>query len=1050
MLNQPLHNEDTPDSHNVESNVKLSDANPFPGLRPYSIDDTHLFFGREHQIDDILLKISKNRFVTIMGYSGSGKSSLLFCGLVPILYGGFVTSAGPDWNVISTRPGTSPISNLTESVLEFMLKTNRLQPDGVEMQRAFINSVLRSGSDGLIKVAQYLHKGKSENSFFLIDQFEEIFGYREQMESSEALNDAQLYVNLLLTAIQQDKVSTYVALTMRSDFIGECSIFAGLTEQINNSNYLVPQMTREQKRSVIEGPVAVAGGKISQRLMKRLLNDVGNTQDQLPIFQHALMRTWDYWVQNHEPGEPMDLRHYNAIGKINTALAQHANEAFEELSSRDKEIAEVLFKNITERNQLNRFMRRPCRLGLVAELCEASEEEVINVVDHFRRPGRSFLMPAANISLHSDSMIELSHESLMRIWTRLEGWVNEEYESASMYKRLSEAAAMYQIGKTGLWRPPDLQLALNWQKKQKPTREWGQRYDEAFERAIVFLDTSRITYDAELKNQEMMQRRVLRRTRATAVILGVAFIVAIILFVFGYLQKIQADQERLAAEASRQEAIAQSKIAEANKLEAEQKTIEAENFSKRLQLSNDQLKEAYVQLTFEKNRAELAFLKAKEEEAKAIAAGEQERAAKELAELKSEEAQLNYKLANQLYMLAVAQNLATKSVQEDDDQNLKGLMAMQGYIYNKRHDGKVYEPYIYNGLYSALTKINGGSYNAMKISGPSRTHLRSLAVSRKNGFYISGADGRVYHGDLAKLTNTATSYATPYPSKVIALSMDETFLVNGSDSSFIQIYDLTGASRPKVVRGFSGQTNDIEFLPDNSAFIVASGGKTIARVNPNSGEITTLATLPYELKAITISPDGKMLAGASWSGHVVLFNLVTKETSVLSQESPNRILSIKFSPSGKYLAYGVDDIANKRGLVKMHDFATSETRQFSGHRAGVNDVAFSPDEKLLASAGADKRLQLYVLENPEDLPVVMDNNSGFIWDIEFAAGSDYLIAACSESEIRIWPTKPALLAEQICPKLTRNMTQEEWKKYVGYGEETPYENTCISVLIKDY
>src|SRR5918994_308463 len=572
MQNQPFHNEDPHYSADVSSNVQLSDANPFPGLRPFSLDDTHLFFGREHQIDDILLKISKNRFVTIMGYSGSGKSSLLFCGLVPILYGGFVTNSGPSWNVITTRPGTSPIDNLTESVIDFMLKTNRLEPEGVEMQRAVINAVLRSGSDGLIKVSQYLQKDRLENAFFLIDQFEEIFGYRDLNNSNEALNDAQLYVNLLLTAIQQDKVSTYVALTMRSDFIGECSIFAGLTEQINNSNYLVPQMTREQKRSVIEGPVAVAGGKISQRLVKRLLNDIGNTQDQLPILQHALMRTWDYWVENHEPGEPMDIRHYNAVGKITTALAQHANEAYDELSSRDKEIAEVLFKNITERNQLNRFMRRPCRLGLVAELAEASEDEVINVIDHFRRPGRSFLMPAANVTLHSDSMIELSHESLMRIWVKLEGWVNEEFESASMYKRLSEAASMYQIGKTGLWRPPDLQLALNWQKKQKPTREWGQRYEEAFERAVVFLDTSRITYDAELKNQEMMQKRTLRRTRATAIILGIAFLVAIMFFLFSYTQKLEADEQRIAATKQKNLADEQTKKALANEKVAKEQT----------------------------------------------------------------------------------------------------------------------------------------------------------------------------------------------------------------------------------------------------------------------------------------------------------------------------------------------------------------------------------------------------------------------------------------------------------------------------------------------
>src|SRR4030095_8884096 len=124
------------------------------------------------------LKISKNRFITIMGYSGSGKSSLLCCGLVPILYGGFVTNSGPSWNVITTRPGTSPINNLTEAVIDFMLKTNRLETDGVEIQRAIIKSVLRRGSDELIKVSQYLQKDLSENACFLIDQFEEIFAYR--------------------------------------------------------------------------------------------------------------------------------------------------------------------------------------------------------------------------------------------------------------------------------------------------------------------------------------------------------------------------------------------------------------------------------------------------------------------------------------------------------------------------------------------------------------------------------------------------------------------------------------------------------------------------------------------------------------------------------------------------------------------------------------------------------------------------------------------------------------------------------------------------------
>jgi WD40 repeat protein len=188
----------------------------------------------------------------------------------------------------------------------------------------------------------------------------------------------------------------------------------------------------------------------------------------------------------------------------------------------------------------------------------------------------------------------------------------------------------------------------------------------------------------------------------------------------------------------------------------------------------------------------------------------------------------------------------------------------------------------------------------------------------------------------------------------------------------------------------------------------------------------------------------------------VLVNLQDKSHTVLLDDNTTRILSVKFNSLGTRIAVGLeeefitDQGKTTRGLVKLYDLKTNETRQFTGHNAGVTDVEFSPDNRLIASSSTDKRLIMWVLENPEDLPIVMDNNNGFIWDIAFTPGSDYLIAACSESEIRIWPTDPALLAEQICPKLTRNMTQDEWKKYVGEGKDLKYEITCPRVLIKDY
>lgn len=1054
MLTNPLQTEEIAVYPEDQTIVAPGKANPFPGLRPFTVDECHLFFGREGQVDDILLKLSQNRFVCVMGYSGSGKSSLMYCGLVPVLYGGFVTHSGPNWHIIVTRPGTSPIQNLAESVVDYLIAQNRIATADRAIHKAIIMSVLRSGSHGLVEVSRYLQKHGEENVFFMIDQFEELFRLQEEILEEDAINESQLYVNLVLTAVEQREVPIYSAITMRSDFIASCSVFPHLTDKINKSNYLVPQMSREQRKMVIEGPIAVGGGKISQRLVKHLLNDMGKNQDQLPILQHALMRTWDYWLENREEGEPMDIRHYHAVGKISQALSQHANELYESLSLREKEIAEVMFKSITEKTADNKGMRRPSKLSLLCELADASEEEVSKVVEHFRRPGRSLLMPAHYIPLTGESVIELSHESLMRIWNKLSAWVEEEFESAAMYKRLSDAAAMYQIGKTGLWRPPDLQLALNWQKKQRPTREWAQRYDEAFERAIVFLDTSRITYEAELKNQEMLQKRVLRRTRVTAIILGIAALIAIAFFVFAQIQTIEAERSQAVAEERAQEAQEQKDIAETQTKVAKDESEKAIQARNEALLATNQLTDAMVELKRQIVIAKAAVLKAQQEEQKAVEASKNEKVARVDAETQTALANKNFKDKLAALMLAKAQALAAKSEQEDDDKNLAGLQAMQAYRYHTRHDGKPYDPYIYSGLYHALKELSGSTYNAIKVRGPSRNRMNSVTVSAKTAqFYAAAADGRIFSGNYETLKGNPTGFENPYPNRVVALSGDEKYLANGTDSAQVQIFNLTNVkAKPVEVAGLSGGTNDIEYLTDNSGFVVSKTDKTISIVNHLTGKIILSKALPFELKSLSVSPDGLQLAGGTWSGELVMLDIATLSYKVALRDSGAQILSVKFSPDGKKVAYGTFEIKTKRGLVKMFDVAKQKRdgRLFTGHRAGVYDVEFSPDGKLLASAGSDKRVQMWVLDFPEDLPIVMDNNNGFIWDIAFTRDSDYLLAACHESEIRVWPTDPKLLADQVCPLLTRNMTQDEWNKYVGTEEDFPYETTCPNLLIKPY
>lgn len=139
---------------------------------------------------------------------------------------------------------------------------------------------------------------------------------------------------------EQRRVPIYVCITMRSDFFGACSTFFGLPEAINDGQYLVPRMTREERKEAITGPMRVAGASLSNRLVQRLLNDLGDaTADQLPTMQHALMRTFEHWRSEGTSGRPMDVEDYEAVGTIEHALDDHAESVYGDLDEDGRRIA---------------------------------------------------------------------------------------------------------------------------------------------------------------------------------------------------------------------------------------------------------------------------------------------------------------------------------------------------------------------------------------------------------------------------------------------------------------------------------------------------------------------------------------------------------------------------------------------------------------------------------------------------------------------------------------------------------------------------------------
>jgi WD40 repeat protein/energy-coupling factor transporter ATP-binding protein EcfA2 len=1035
-----------------EHGTLVGTSNPFPGLRPFKIEESHLFFGREGQSDEVLLKLSKSRFVGVIGPSGSGKSSFIYCGVLPILYGGFLTDASPNWEVIVTRPGAGPIDNLAESLLKTVKDYNFADVEDKKIKRTIVSTLLRSSSLGLVEAIQQSRRKEDINYLILVDQFEELFRFKDSTDPN-SVNESLAFINLLMEAVNYEDSPIYVAITMRSDFIGDCAQFPELTRKINDSHYLIPQMTRDQKRRAVEGPVAVGNAKITPRLVQQLLNDLGDNPDQLPILQHALMRTWSYWAKYKDyDDEPVDLKHYEAIGTMSEALSQHANEAYDELDEDQQRICEIMFKAITEKRGENFGIRRPTRLNEIASIADVSEADVVAVIEKFREPGRSLLTPAYGIELGSKSMIDISHESLMRIWVRLKNWVDDESEAVQMYLRLAEAASQYQVGKAGLWRPPDLQLALNWQAKHKPTLVWGQRYHPAFERTLVFLEYSKKEFDTEQRIKELEQKRKLQRARIVAIVFGTLAAIALVAFVYAFAQQAEANRQADLATANEKlakvneaNAIEQQKIAEQQRDLADRARIEAEDARKAEEVQRAQAEARRQEAEIAK--AEALFQQGLAEKNEKIA---QEKEKEAIANAKR--ADENADKAQRERFLALAKAMAIKSKELGNSVSLEALVAQQAYIFNRRYGGYAYNSDVYGGLYTALKNLDHPLTKSLEAhkNGAARaveTH------GKGNHIYSGGSDGKIIRWNYANNAWNAevlideTKRTEPYMVYTLDTSPDGNTLIAGglyptnAESNYAEVYDLrnpTGA--PKKIYGFQYGIENIHFTPDGLGFYARDNSGHSIKFSDLTSAREVIA-VQEKIVSLDLNARGTILAGAGADGNLYLWD-IGKNFALTKVNVAKSLSAVAFAPDGNQVVTGDRD-----GVLRIV-LNSQIIRELSGHSGQIEDITFNHAGTFMASASKDYSVRLWNFRNLKEQPIAVSDHD-WVWSVTFTPDDSQLLAGINsirervggvDQTIHAYPTNFEVMANILCEKTKRNMTKEEWELFVA--EDVTHEKTC--------
>ncbi|RLD73270.1 MAG: hypothetical protein DRJ07_21040, partial [Bacteroidetes bacterium] len=469
---------------------------PYPGLRPFSEEESIFFKGRDLHIRQIIKQLEEKKITIITGASGDGKSSLVYAGVIPNARAGFFHAEYNNWLICDFRPERAPMSNLAQSVSE-----------NLNLDYAEVKEELKLGFSSLIKLYKnspfYIDKDSNEwqnadneekkelkskaaNLFILADQFEEFFTNPENYLNGVPSEEAYTTINLLLETASIaiiENLPVYIVFTMRSDFISQSVAFTGLPEFIGYSQFFVPRLQRNELQQVIEDPASLAGGKISKRLSETLINELKDGFDQLPVIQHTLSQLWSV-ARNGD--DEMDLVHLVKLAGLQTkyltendqqefnkwikqqdnfkqkfygeaelsnVLNTHANIlhetayfyysevvswANESITEEDaKLIIKVAFQSLTKIDK-GRAVRNRVSLREITDIInreDISYETVCGVLNVFRLPNNNFVRPyivqddIETQYLSADTVLDITHEALIRNWGLLSFWETEEKEN---------------------------------------------------------------------------------------------------------------------------------------------------------------------------------------------------------------------------------------------------------------------------------------------------------------------------------------------------------------------------------------------------------------------------------------------------------------------------------------------------------------------------------------------------------------------------------------------------------------------------------------------
>ena len=876
---------------------------PYPGLRPFTEEESIFFKGRDLHIRQIVKMLERNKMAFITGASGDGKSSMVYAGVVPYIRAGFSKAEFNSWIVCDFKPQRNPLESLVKSLSEQL----QVPYDDtlVKLRRGFkalVNTYKESGF--------YVKDGKNaanrgKNLLIVADQFEEIFTMNENFHNGTPSNDAYTTVNLLLETIRisiSEQLPVYVIFTMRSDYISQCTVFKDLPEFIAFSQFFVPQLKRSEILQVIEQPAIMAGGSVSSRLSEVLSNNLNSGFDQLPVLQHALNLLWK---TANNGSEPLDLLHFAKIAGIsremlsdneqkeydrwyatlpyyqqkyyehpdlNNVLNAHAGTLYESAfdyymqnadwadktitPDESKQIIETAFKTLTKIDD-NRLVRSRCTLNEITGIINKphiTNATVCAVLNIFRSDDNTLLQPFVvkeDINtqyLSGDTTLDVTHEALIRNWKMLADWDREELENLKEYNDFS--AQMQRWLDNG--RSPEFLLGAGnyaifsqWYDRCQPNLYWILKNDDT-QRPYNEKHHSAAARMEKCDAYMQQSRDALQEQEKSHRRKIIATIAALLVFIAGLsIFALWARSEQKEAELQKQEADLQKN-----------KAVKAE---KEAQNQRDSVKTMLLQVTESKKQSDSLFNVA--ESARRRAVNEQHKA--EQARNDAQTALISAKLA-----------------QEQAEKNERIAMAQSDTAKAERQNAVQANELAKQRYYEALCNAL-----AMKAKNQYEDKTLNLRLAKTAWEMNQKADGSPKNADL-------------YDAMLFALEQNEivrsynpgsiinNFTINNTgriatihQSGTIARYKITNNGILDLAGLFVMDFSDKVMQVENAIFVTPSlvaystKDRSSYLADINTKQQTPLPSTSGYIKAASQSPDGNRCAIAYNNGEIIIMPL---------------------------------------------------------------------------------------------------------------------------------------------------------------------------------